>query len=337
MSPQGAASAKRLPRRGLRHSAASLRASRSHGNRRSLIVALVANLFVAAAKLAAGLITGSAALLAEAAHSVADSINEVFLAISFRRAGRPADAEHPFGYGGVRFVWAFLAAISSFLIGGCLSVGLAINDLVHGNVVDDFTLAWVVIGVAALADGSALAQTLRQARREAALWRQPTIRFLRHTSDPTLRALAVEDTAALAGLGLAAAGLLVHQLGGPVASDAIASLLIGVLLGITAIGLARPLADLLIGQSIMPERLELARRTLEKSPAVDEVRQLYAVHVAPQEAILAAKVHPDPHQSARQLASAMDELDLRLRAELPEIGEVFIDITDHQEGGDGDG
>src|SRR3954466_12231101 len=326
-----------IQRGGFRHSVASLGARHSHGSSRSLIVAFVANLFVAAAKLAAGLMTGSAALLAEAAHSLADSTNEVMLGVSFRRARRPADAEHPFGYGGLRFLWAFLAAISSFLIGGCLSVGLAVNDLLHGNVIDEFLVAWIVLGIAALADGTALVQTMRQARREAALWDLPTIRFLRHTSDPTLRALAVEDTAALAGLGLAASGLLVHQLGGPVASDAIASVLIGVLLGITAIGLARPLADLLIGQSVRPERLELARRTLEGSPAVDEVRQLYTVHVAPQDVILAAKVHPDSHLSGRQLASAMDELDSRLRAELPEIGEVFIDITDHREGGDGVG
>jgi Cation efflux family len=129
----GSAADNSLPRRGLRHSAASLRARRSRGSRISLIVAFVANLVVAVAKLAAGLITGSAALLAEAAHSVADSNNEVLLAISFRRARRPADAEHPFGYGGLRFLWAFLAAIASFLIGGCLSVGLAINDLVHGS------------------------------------------------------------------------------------------------------------------------------------------------------------------------------------------------------------
>jgi cation diffusion facilitator family transporter len=322
-----AASATRLPPRGLRHSAASLRARRSHGSSRSLIVAFVANLFVAAAKLAAGLITGSAALLAEAAHSLADSTNEVFLGISFRRARRPADAEHPFGYGGVRFLWAFLAAILSFLIGGCLSVGLAVNDLVHGNVIDKFLVAWVVLGIAALADGTALVQTMRQARREAALWDAPTIRYLRHTSDPTLRALAVEDTAALIGLGLAAAGLLVHELGGPASSDAIASLLIGLLLGLTAIGLARPLADLLIGRSILPARLELARRTLAESPVVDEIRQLYAVHVAPQEVLLAAKVHPIANIDADELAEAMDEIDSRLRAELPEIGEVFIDVT----------
>jgi cation diffusion facilitator family transporter len=240
-APGSAAADNNAPRRGLRHSAASLRARRSRGSRISLIVAFAANLVVAVAKLAAGLITGSAALLAEAAHSVADSNNEVLLAISFRRARRPADAEHPFGYGGLRFLWAFLAAIASFLIGGCLSVGLAINDLVHGSSVSNYLIAWVVLAIAFLADGSSLVQTMRQARREAAAWGQSTIRFLRHTSDPTLRARAVEDGAALIGLGLAAAGLLVHELGGPESSDAIASLLIGILLGITAIGLARPL------------------------------------------------------------------------------------------------
>jgi cation diffusion facilitator family transporter len=318
------------PRRGLRHSAASLRSSRNPGSRLSLIVAFVANLVVAAAKLAAGLITGSAALLAEAAHSFADSNNEVLLAISFRRARRAADAEHPFGYGGVRFIWAFLAAIASFVIGGCLSVGLGINDLVHGNVVNDFAVAWIVLGIAAIADGTSLVQTMRQARREAALWGVPTIRFLRITSDPTLRALAVEDTAALVGLVLAAAGLGVHELGGPASSDAIASVLIGILLGATAIALARPLADLLIGRSVAPARLELARQIVEASPGVDEILQLYAVHVAPQDVVLAAKVHPSEKLDVDQLARSMDELDARLRSELPEIGEVFIDVTQHR-------
>ena len=322
-----------LPRRGFRHSLASIRAGRRRGSRLSLIVAFAANLLVAAAKLAAGLITGSAALLAEAAHSAADSNNEILLGVSFRRARRPPDAEHPFGYGGLRFLWAFLAAISSFVIGGCLSIGLGINDLVHGNAVGDFTVAWIVLGIAALADGSALAQTMRQVRREAAVWGASTVRYLRVTSDPTLRALAFEDTAALIGLALAAAGLLIHQLGGPAASDAIASILIGVLLGVTAIGLARPLADLLIGRSMLPERLEVARRTLAASPAVDEVRQLYGVHVAPQEVMLAAKVHPSEDLTVEQLAREMDAVDHRLRTELPEVGEVFIDVTDHDDKG----
>jgi cation diffusion facilitator family transporter len=153
--------------RGLRHSAASVRSSRSARNRVSIAVALVANVVVAVAKLAAGLFTGSSALIAEAAHSAADSTNEVLLAVSLRRARRSPDAEHPFGYGGARFLWAFLAAICSFLIGGCLSVGLAVNDLVHGGRIDHYAAAWIVLGIAAIADGTSLVQTMRQARREA--------------------------------------------------------------------------------------------------------------------------------------------------------------------------
>lgn len=322
--------AERRRYRGLRHSAASVRAERGSGRRRSLAVALAANVLVAAAKLAAGLFTGSAALLAESAHSVADSTNELMLGFSLRRAHRPADREHPFGYGGERFLWAFLAAISSFLIGGCVSVALAVNELVHGGEVGHFLTAWIVLGVAAVADGTSLAQTLREARREAALWGQPTLSFLRHTSEPTLRALAVEDSAALIGVALAAMGLAIHELGGPASSDAIASLLIGVLLCATAVGLARPLADLLIGRSMHPDRLQLARTTIEHSPALDEVLEVVAVLVAPQEALLAVKAHPAPDQTGDELARRLDELDIRLRHELPEIGEVFIDVTENR-------
>jgi cation diffusion facilitator family transporter len=315
---------------GPRHSAASVRAQRARGHHRSLAVAFAANVLVATAKLGAGVVTGSSALLAEAAHSVADSTNELMLAFSLRRARRPADGEHPFGYGGARFVWAFLAAISSFLIGGCLSIALAINELVHGGEVAHFLAAWIVLGVAAVADGTSLAQTLREARREAAGWGRPTLSFLRHTSEPTLRALAVEDTAALVGVALAAAGLLVHQLGGPASSDAIASLLIGLLLCATAVGLARPLADLLIGRSMRPERLARARETIERCPAFDEVLDVYGVFVAPQEVLLAAKARPAPGQSGDEVAGRLDELDVRLRRELSEIGEVFIDMTAHR-------
>jgi cation diffusion facilitator family transporter len=325
---------RRRPRAAPRHSAATLRAGAGAQRHLRVAVALVANLVVAVAKLGAGLLTGSSALLAEAAHSGADSVNQVLLGVSLRRSGRPPDAEHPFGYGGARFLWAFLAAISSFLIGGCVSVSLALGDLAHPRPLEHLGTAWVVLGVAAVGDGASLLQTLRQSRRSAASWNQPsTIAHLRMTSEPTLRALFVEDTAALVGVALAASGLLVRELGGPASSDAIASLLIGLLLGATAIGLARPLADLLIGKSLAPQRVRLAHATLASSPAVDEVLAMYTLHVAPEEAIIAAQVHPAPDQTAEQLAARLDELDLRLRRELPEIGEVFIDVTANRRAG----
>ena len=286
-----------------RRSLAAIRAGESGRNERSIAVALLSNLVVAAAKLAAGLTTGSAALLAEAAHSAADSVNEVLLGVSLRHGRRPADARHPLGHGGARFLWAFVAAISSFLIGGGVSIALAIRELLAGAAVERYLVAWIVLAVAFSADGISLLQGLTQARREAAQWGESTTSFLRHTSDPTLRAIVVED---------------------------IAALLIGLLLAATAFGLASTLADLLIGRSMPPARLARVHTILERSPSIDEILSVQAVYGAPQEVIVAAKVHPAPGRTADELASALDDIDRALRRELPEIAEVFIDLTSHR-------
>ena len=266
------------------------------------MVALLANLVVAAAKLVAGLVTGSAALLAEAAHSTADSVNEVLLGLSLKQGRRPSDAVHPLGHGGARFLWAFIATIASFLIGGCLSIALAVRELLVGTAVERYLVAWVVLAVAFVAEGTSLLQSLAQARREAALWDASTVDFLRHTSEPTLRAIVVEDGSALIGLSLAAVGLLLHEFAGLENADAIAALLIGLLLAATAFGLARPLADLLIGRSMLPARLERVYAIIEDSPSIDEVLSVQAVYGAPQEVIVAAKVHPAPGKTADELA-----------------------------------
>jgi divalent metal cation (Fe/Co/Zn/Cd) transporter len=130
-----------------RHSNAALRSAAQGQTSRTITIALVANLAVAAAKLAAGLLTGSAALLAEAGHSLADSLNEVFLGVSLVRGGLPADLLHPLGHGRERFLWAFMAAISSFLIGGCLSIGLAVWALFRGGSEENLLVAWVVLAI----------------------------------------------------------------------------------------------------------------------------------------------------------------------------------------------
>src|SRR6266516_1715312 len=267
----------------LRHSVAALRAGESRGSQRSIAVALLANVVVGAAKILAGLVTGSAALLAEAGHSVADSVNELLLGLSLRHARRPADALHPRGHEGARFLWAFLAAISSFLIGGCLSIALAVRELLAGAAVERYLVGWVVLAVAFGAEGVSLLQRLALTRREAALWGESTLSFLRNTSEPTLRAIVVEDTAALIGLILAAGGLLLHQFAGLARADAVAALLIGILLAATAFGLARPLADLLIGRSIEPARLARVYAILEEAPSIDEILSVLAVYGAPQE------------------------------------------------------
>src|SRR3954453_5213282 len=156
-----------LPPLLLRHSRAALQSESEGNNARTILIAFVANVIIAVAKLVAGLVSGSAALLGEAAHSFADSLNEIFLGYSLRRARRPADPEHPLGHGRERFLWAFMAAIASFLIGGCLSIGLAIRELGMGGATGDLRIAGIVLAVALVADGASLLQSLRQARHEA--------------------------------------------------------------------------------------------------------------------------------------------------------------------------
>src|SRR5439155_3565679 len=159
----------------------ALRAGESGRNQRIIAVALLAHLVVAAAKLVAGSTTGSAALLAEDAHSTADSVNELLLGLSLKHGRRPSDAVHPLGHGGARFLWAFIAAIASFLIGGCLSIALAVRELLVGTAVERYLVAWVVLAVAFVADGTSLLQGLDQTRREDAHWGVSSSEFLWYT------------------------------------------------------------------------------------------------------------------------------------------------------------
>src|SRR5258707_945808 len=147
-----------------RRSRAALQKIESSDSARTIVFALVANVVIAIAKLISGLMSGSTALLAEAAHSLADASNEVLLGISLRRAAVPADDRHPLGHGRERFLWAFMAAVASFLIGGCFSVAIAIRQLAHGEPMGNTTAAWIVLAVAFAGDGISFAQSLRQAR-----------------------------------------------------------------------------------------------------------------------------------------------------------------------------
>jgi len=316
-----------LRRFSVRSSAAALRNATASERTRVIVVALAANLVVALAKLAAGVLTGSAALLAEGGHSFADSLNELLLGVSLRRGNVPADAAHPLGHGRERFLWAFMAAIASFLIGGCLSIALGVQKLLVGGSESNLLVAWLVLGVASIADGVSLLQSLRSARREADGPHQSLWRRVLHSSAPTLRAIIVEDAAALVGLGLAAIGLAASALLGDSRWDAVASILIGLLLATTAFGLAWPLSDYLVGRSVTVEELAQLYGVLAATPAVDEVLMLQAVYTGPDQVIVAAKVRPVSTLTIPELTRAMDEVDHLMRASFPRVADVYVDVT----------
>jgi cation diffusion facilitator family transporter len=313
-----------------RRSAIALRRAEEGESPRTIVVALLANVVIGVAKLIAGLASGSSAMIAEAAHSAADCVNEVFLAVGLYRARQPADAAHPFGHARERFLWAFMAAIASFLIGGCLSIAIAIRDLEQHHPVAAGIAPWIVLAVAFAADGSSWLQAMRQARRQAKDYDLTVGRYLVRASDPVVRAVLVEDSAALIGLVFAAGGLLLSRITASGVPDAVASLLIGVLLAVTAFLLARPFADFLVGRSIPAPQLERLRKIVESDPALEEVLVLQAIYSGPEEVVVLAKARPSPKLQIDELGRAMDELDRKIRKALPFVADVFIDVTGDQ-------
>jgi len=310
-----------------RRSTTALRRAAAGESTHLIVIALLANLVIALAKLIAGLLSRSTGMLAEAAHSAADSVNEVFLAIGLRRDRVPADALHPRGHGRERFLWAFLAAMATFLLGGCLSMALAIAELKTRHPLSGTLAAWIVLAVAFVADGMSWLTSLRQARRQAKEYGTTVWRYVVNASDPVVRAIVFEDGAALVGLCLAAMGILLSQILKTNVPDSIASLLIGILLAVTAFGVARPLADFLVGRSLPAPQLETLNAIFEQDAAVMEVVSLRAIYVGPEEVVVIAKIRPAASLSIGQLTSAMDELDDSIRHALPLVADVFIDVT----------
>jgi divalent metal cation (Fe/Co/Zn/Cd) transporter len=224
-----------------------------------------------------------------------------------------------------------MAAIASFLIGGCLSVALAIAGLKARHTVSGGLAAWIVLAISFAADGTSWLQSMRQARRQAKEYGINVWRYILRSSDPVVRAIVVEDSAALIGLCLAASGLLLSKILRTSVPDSLASLLIGLLLAVTAFGLARPLADFLVGRSLPAPLLEKLYAIVKEDTAIEQVLSLRAVYLGPEEVIVVAKVHPSASLNIEQLTRAMDDLDRRIRLALPLVADVFIDVTAYRD------
>ncbi len=266
-------------------------------------------------------------MLAEAAHSAADTINEIFLAVGLHRSRQPADAAHPDGHGRECFLWAFMAAIASFLIGGCVSIAMAIAGLKRPHQVSGGLTAWIILAISFIAEGASWLQSMRQARSQAKEFKLTVGRYIVRASDPVVRAVVFEDSAALIGLCIAATGLLLSKIFASSLPDSIASLVIGLLLSVTAFALARPFADFLVGRSLPSPQFEKLHALVRETPAIEQILSLRALYSGPEEVIVMAKVHPSVDITIEQLAGAMDQLDRKIRLALPFVADVFIDVT----------
>lgn len=256
----------------------------------TVILAFTANVLIAVAKTAAAVITGAASMVAEAAHSWADSGNEVFLMIAERRSGRRADAEHPTGYGREAYVWSMMAAIGLFVAGAAVSIMHGVQELLDPEPASNFVVAYVVFAVAFVLEGLSFAQALRQMRDDARSAGRDLLDQALATSDPTLRAVFAEDFAAVVGILLATGGVLAHDLTGSPVPDAIGSILVGLLLGVVAVVLFDRNRDFLVGEVVDVGRRQLVVDALHQHPEIERLTMLYVEYVGPRNVLLVARV-----------------------------------------------
>jgi cation diffusion facilitator family transporter len=297
----------------------------------TVLVAGGANLGIAVAKVVVGALSGSSGLLAEGAHSVADTLNQVFLLTAIKRSRKPADAQHPFGYGMERYFWSLLAAVGIFVLGAGFSFYEGIHALLNPAPVEALPWAFGVLAVSFVFEGISWLKALKQLRGEAREESRSTVEHLVKTTDPTAKTVAFEDSAALIGLVLAAAGLALHSWTGQAAWDAVASILIGVLLIVVAISLGAQSKANLIGQSLPEEARERVRSTIDSSPGVDRVVELLTMRLGPDEVLVAAKVDVVDDRTGGDLEQLADDVERRVREAHPEVRHLYLDPTPSQE------
>jgi cation diffusion facilitator family transporter len=279
---------------------------------RTVIVAVLANLGIAVAKTVAALFTGSASLWAEAAHSVADTGNEVLLFVGLRKSSGEPDAAHPFGRGQERYFWAFLAALGIFLVGGTLSVGEGIRSLLMPAPLESLWVGVGVLLVSACFEGYSWHTARKQLRSNARDRQRSLFEQLRRASDPSASTVFLEDSAALVGLALALAALLLHAATGWAGWDALGSIAIGVLLIVVAFLLAVRSKALMLEEAAPADVADPIRARVVAVDWVGELADMQAVYLGPSRLLVNLWIRPAPGGTAAELVERVD----RLRSDL---------------------
>ena len=297
----------------------------SAGSQGVVVKALIANLGIAIAKFVAAFLSRSAAMLSEAVHSLADSGNQLFLLLGMRRATRQEDAVHEFGYAAERYFWAFIVAVSLFTIGATFSMYEGIHKVMHPDgEAGSRTVAYIVLGVSIALELFSLNAAIQEFRHIKAG------RSLRQTIDEARDAVVIvvlfEDVAALVGLLAALAGVGLSQLTGNGVWDGIASIIVGVTLFAVAYFIARKTKQLLIGQSVTPAQRQRILELITSSPGVKQVVHLRTMHLGPEEVLVGMKIVIADDVRAKDSTQIVDALEARLRAELPILRRIYVEI-----------
>jgi cation diffusion facilitator family transporter len=293
------------------------------GSKKAIFAAFVANLAIAVAKLIGFFFTGAASMLAEAVHSGADTTNQGLLFLGGARSRKAATAEHPFGYGRERYFWGFVVALVIFSLGSMFALFEGIEKLRTPHELESVGWAVGILGISMVCEGFSLRTAIAESRHSkgAESW----WRFIRRSKNPELPVVLLEDTGALIGLVLALVGIALAELTGNPRFDAMGSVAIGILLGVIAVTLVVEMKSLLIGESASPATIARIRAAMESCDQVDHIIHLRTEHLGPEELLVGAKLAFDNGMDVPALAQAIDAVEVRVRAAVPDARVIYIE------------
>jgi cation diffusion facilitator family transporter len=296
-------------------------------SRKVIYAALAANTLIAVSKFVAASITGSSAMMSEGVHSVVDTGNQGLLLLGMRRAKKPADAAHPFGYGAEIFFWAFVVAILIFAVGAGISFYEGVSKLLNPHPIESPRINYIVLGFAFVFEAAAWAIAYKEFRKAQGTKRPFSfLTAVRQSKDPTTFTVLFEDSAAMLGLVAAAVGVFAaHRLGLEWA-DGVASIVIGGILAGAAIMLARETKGLLIGESASREVVRGIREIINEAPDILHINELRTMHLAPHEVLLALSVDFADGISSQRVEDAVSGLEQQIKTAYPEVKRVFIEV-----------
>jgi len=295
----------------------------TQGSMRAIMAALFANIGIAITKFIAAAFSGSASMLAEGIHSVADSGNQILLIIGGKRARRVATESHPYGYGRSRYLYAFVVSIVLFAVGGLFSINEGLSKLQHPHELEMVWLPLVVLGFAIVLESFSLRTAVIEANhvRNGKSW----IQFIRHAKSPELPVILLEDLAALLGLVLAFGGVGLTVLTNDPIWDAIGTLAIGVLLVLVAIVLGLETSSLLVGEGASAEDAAHIRSALDATKGVASVIHMKTLYLGPEELMVGAKIAVAESATGKQIAAIINDAEASIRAAVPTARVIYLE------------
>jgi cation diffusion facilitator family transporter len=306
----------------------------AHGSTKVVLVALMGNFLIAVTKFSAAFFTSSSAMFSEAVHSLVDTSNQALLLYGMKRSTRKSDIRHPFGYGREIYFWAFVVALLIFAAGASVSLYEGWHKLQHPEPVQHAYVNYIVLGLSLLFEGGAWWVAFKEFRKE--IGDKKILQAVRDSKDPTVFTVLFEDTAAVLGLLIALVGVYAGDVMGVMWADGVASMVIGVILAITAFFLTFECKGLLIGEGASPAVVKIIRELSEKANGVTWVNDVLTIHKGPKDILVNISLDFEDGMVAREIEATIAALHHNIRQVIPEVRRVFIEVQSHADYGKGE-